>query len=407
MKNLSRIYFFDDFQFDAERLALYHKENLVKVGDRKTMQVLAVLLQNPKKLTAHDEIIEQVWQDNPHGVTSAHIGQYISKLRKIFAEFASEKSYVETVKGRGYLFIADVFQKETTTNQSIETRTFSESMPDEKADSARVFPKFALGAAALILISLAAFGAWTWVSEGGDEEKIRQVVKESQIYESLVLYKNPTAFQEEHFDKYWTTEFAAESNYDRRRIRDSVKKLIEEGKHYGDETKNEVFEFQSIEIDRKNEMAVVKTLEKWFIAVYFSDGTLQRNKTVGPYFVSYIVRKVNGRWLIEKSTTARVNRPTPRLTDIAVVSEIKAGEQFFVRLTGQDFEAETVYLEVVGAGCPESQPCKVPNSALREKSKLSEIVLDNVPLTLASGDFRITVRNGDSQTSNPINLKVP
>ncbi len=134
---------------------------------------------------------------------------------------------------------------------------------------------------------------------------------------------------------------------------------------------------------------------------------MQRNKTVGPYFVSYILRKVDGNWLIEKSTTARVNRPTPRLSEIEAVSEIKPNQQFFVRITGQDFEPETVYIEVIGEGCPEQKPCKVPNTALRENAKLSENALENVPLTLASGDFQIVVRNGDSQALNALQIFVP
>ena len=134
---------------------------------------------------------------------------------------------------------------------------------------------------------------------------------------------------------------------------------------------------------------------------------MQKNKYVGPYFVSYILRKVNGRWLIEKSTTARMNRPTPLVSGIEAISEIKPGRQFFVKITGQDFEAETVSIEVVGEGCPESRPCKVPNTVLRENSKLTDIALDNVPLTLTSGDFQIVVHNGDSPASNTWSVKVP
>ena len=183
--------------------------------------------------------------------------------------------------------------------------------------------------------------------------------------------------------------------------------MREDGRRYGDETKCEQFEFQSVEINRDENFAVVKTLEKWFIAVYFNDGTLQKNKYVGPYFVSYVLRKIDGQWLIEKSTTARLSRPTPRLANIETKSDIKSKKQFFVKITGQDFEAETVYIEVTGEGCPEIKPCKVSNSALRENSKLTENELDDVPLTLASGSFKITVHNADSQASNAVYLDVP
>ena len=190
-------------------------------------------------------------------------------------------------------------------------------------------------------------------------------------------------------------------------IRESVDKAIEEHRRYGDETRCEQFDFQSVEINKSADMAIVKTLEKWFVAEYLDDGTLLKNKYVGPYFVSYVLRKVNGRWLIEKSTTARVSCPTPHLINIEPITEMKPGQQFFVRISGQDLEAETVYLEVLGPGCPESKPCKVPNSALRENSKLRADQLDNVPLTLAPGNFRIMAHNGDSPASNAVYLTVP
>jgi DNA-binding winged helix-turn-helix (wHTH) protein len=413
MNNLPKTYIFDNFRFDADRLALYYKDVLVKAGDKKTMQVLAVLLVCPHELTTHDEIIGKVWNDNPLGVTPNHIGQYISKLRKIFAEFAPEKNYIETSKGRGYSFVGDISTggAKTLPNitlASIEPMTVSpkEYNSGERRASPFIFQKRVLFFFASVPFFLAVFFAWMWYFDNNEEE-IRRVVKESQLHESLVIYKNPSLFNEATLDKYWTSELDINANYDRNRIRDAVKKLNDEGRRYGDETKCEQFEFQSVEINRDKNFAVVKTLEKWFIAVYFNDGTLQKNRYVGPYFVSYILRKIDGQWLIEKSTTARINRPTPLLSTIEAKSEINPGQQFFVKITGQDFEAETVYIEVVGEGCPESRPCKVPNTALREKSKMSETVLDNVPLTLVSGEFQVFIRNGNSKISNPVYFKVP
>ena len=100
-------------------------------------------------------------------------------------------------------------------------------------------------------------------------------------------------------------------------------------------------------------------------------------------------------------------RPTPRLNEIEAKSEMISGQQFLARITGQDFETATIYLEVVGPGCPESKPCKIPNSALLEKAKLTDTVIEDVPFTLTTGDFKITAHNADSPPSNPVYLKVP
>ncbi len=266
--------------------------------------------------------------------------------------------------------------------------------------------KLTLPLSGLILATAAVIIAAKYAS-ASDEEQIKKAVENSQKYESLTLYENPASFKEEQLDRFWTAALDVKSNADRIRIREAVQKLNADGRHYGDETKCEQFEFQTIEINQDKNFAVVKTLEKWFIAVYFNDGTLQKNKTVGPYFVSYILRKIDGNWLIEKSSTARVNRPPPRLAEIETISTVKAGQQFFVKITGQDFEPEMIFIEVVGEGCPENKPCRVPNTALRENSKLTETALENVSLTLASGDFSVVAHNGDSPPSNFLQIKVP
>ncbi|HEY0657616.1 MAG TPA: winged helix-turn-helix domain-containing protein [Pyrinomonadaceae bacterium] len=318
MKNLpDKIYNFDKFQFDAVKLALYHDDRMIKNIGEKPLRVLAVLLKNQKKLTAHDEIIEQVWADNPLGINSVHIAQYISKLRKVFAEYAPGKEYIETVKGRGYSFVGDVSANEydDLTPLEYEPSEYLPASPEAENGSSqeivspRSLPKAALVFAALISVCLAGFLAWTWFSET-DEQEIRRIVEESQKYESMVLYSAPASVKEEQLNQYWLTDSDFNSELDVKKVRAGVERLIREGKYYGNETKAEQFEIQEIEINDARDFATIKTLEKWFIAEYLSDGTLFRNKTVGPYFVTYSLQKKDGRWLIEKSNTARA-KPKP------------------------------------------------------------------------------------------------
>ena len=406
------IYEFDGFLFDADRLALYYGGELLKGIEKKSLEVLAVILQNPNQLVSHDEIIDGVWGDNLHGATQARVNQHVSKLKKIFVTYDAGPSHIENSKGIGYIFTGNVVpagdyrQVSGNGGKNLMRRGVYKVGNHDPAMPVRVNRTKIISATVVGLILLTLGGLWFWYPRNADNE-IRRVVKDSQIYESLVLYKNPRSFNEPNLDKYWTPELEINANYDRQRIRDSVSKLVGEGRHYGDETKCEQFEFQSVEINADRTMAVVKTLEKWFIAVYFIDGTLQKNRTVGPYFVSYILKKIDGHWLIEKSSTARVNRPTPRLADIETETEPRTGQGFYVKITGQDLEPETIYLEVTGSGCPEIKPCKIPHSALLEKSKMTGTVLENVPLTLASGVFAIAARNGDSPASNPVYITVP
>jgi DNA-binding winged helix-turn-helix (wHTH) protein len=402
---------FGPIRFHIEKLLLYCRGELVKTVDRKSLQVLAVLVRRPGEVVSYDEIIDEVWSDNHFGVTSARVNQYVSKLQKLFTACDPNVKYFENIKGRGYRFIPQppappetIASPGVSDDKGLSAAEWNQKTVAPNSTSTRrtwLISAFA----ALAVCSLTA-AAWVWSRED-ERTAVERVLRESQHYESLVLYKHPAAFKEEDLDKYWAPASEALPNPDRLRIRDAVRKMAAEGLRYGDETRSEQFDIQELNIDKDGTTATARTLEKWFVAVYGTDGTLHKNRTIGPYFVNYILRKINGRWLVEKSTTARVARPIPHLTDVEAVTAPIHGQEFLVRITGKDIEPTTVYLEVVGPGCPDSKPCKVPNSALLERSKLSDAAMENVPLTLATGEFRIVAYNGDSKASNPVYLRVP
>lgn len=393
---------FNGFEFDSERLALYHNEEIVRV-EPKSLEVLAVLTRSANSLVRTEEIIDEVWGDSPHGITPMHVSQAVGKLRKAFSAIDPETTFIETVTRSGYIFRPKIESNVTAhTAVSELPPTFTE--PQRSTEQSRL-SRITLAVA--LLLGLAFVAAWILYPSRDDVAEIRSVVEESQKWESLVLYRDPTSFLESDLDKYWMTETDSGSKYDRRSVRTGAQNLISKGLHYGAESKNEQFEFQSIEVNTEGNMAVVKTLEKWFLAEYRKDGTIHRNKTVGPYFVSYVLRKVDNRWLIEGSTTARATPPAATITSVLPSEPLSSGKQGFVTIEGSGFVPQTVYLRVTGPGCPADNPCSVPNSALRLHSELSETKLSKVPVTLASGEFAISVVNGESPPSNATNLTIP
>lgn len=122
-----------------------------------------------------------------------------------------------------------------------------------------------------------------------------------------MLYQNPTSFDENQLKEYWIDE-THNSDLDIAKIRKGLKNLVEKGIHYGRESKCEKFDFVSVDVNESENFAVAKTIEAWFVAKYRTDGTFIENKTIGPYSVSYNLRKIDGKWLIEKSSTARANK---------------------------------------------------------------------------------------------------
>lgn len=404
-------YKFGDFEFDPNRLALYHAGDLLRV-EKKALELLAVLIETSNELVSTQEIIERVWRDNRIGVTNTHLAQSVSKLRKAFAAVEPDTLFVETVKGRGLVLHADIeaHPADDSDSSAKEEQVIVESATEPVAAVAqrRRFSNSAAVArlSLLIVAGLAVVAALT-LFPTDDEHEIRRVVEESQKYESLVLYRDPEAIDENKINEYWLGEQDFGAEVDIRRIRAGIDRLKRNGKRYGPETKNEQFEFQFVEINKDRDFATVKTLERWFISEYQTDGTLIRNKTVGPYFVHYILRKVNGEWKIERSSTARVTPPTPVLEGLEIITPAVSGKEFFVRLAGKSIVPDSIVVKVTGPGCPEKNPCTVQNSALRLHSEITETTLSNVPLTLSSGIYKLYLQNGDSSPSGLTEIIVP
>ncbi len=324
-KDTFKQYRFDKFRVDSRSCSLYFDDELVRDINKKSLQVLIALLEKPKTVVSHEEIIERVWCDNYHGVTSNNIAQYVLKLRKTLAKFQPQKLFIGTDTKRGYIFEEDVITEnetvvaedeasENTNSQNSDIGEVIEDLPLPTKLTEYVLPRdnvpsrktyrlklfIPLAALMLIAVSIAAVNYFS-VS---DEEQVRRVVKESQMYESLVLYANPTVFDENDLRKYWIDEPNV-GDVDIIKVRNGVKNLVSKNVYYGKESKCEKFDFVSVDVNETRDYAVVKTIEKWFVAKYRTDGTLIENKTIGPYSITYHLRKVKGNWLIEKSSTVR------------------------------------------------------------------------------------------------------
>lgn len=396
-------YLFGGFEFDSDRLVLYRSGEVVKI-EKKSLEVLAVLVENPNHVVSTNEIIEAVWKDNPYGVTPTHLAQSISKLRKALGTDAAVS--IETVKGRGYVFHAVVDRDlGAKPNSADHGRTEDDPPASEKRGLKRPFAVLML--LALVSVIGISFYAVNRQNVHRDQDEIRRLINDSQRFESLVAYRNPSNVEEAKLREYWLDSSEIGTEVDLAKVRAGIARLVRDGRYYGPETRCEQLEIQSIDINAAHDLATVKTLERWFIDERLKDGRVFANKTVGPYFVFYIVRKVDGRWKIERSNTARSTPPQPSIKGIEVVTPPTPGKEFFIRINGSSIVSQSVWVKVIGPGCPETSPCRVPNEVLRSHSEITDTSITNIPLTLASGEFLISIKNGDSIGSNAVDLKVP
>jgi hypothetical protein len=129
--------------------------------------------------------------------------------------------------------------------------------------------------------------------------EIKQLVKDSQIDETLVIYGDPENFDPAILTKYWLPE----ENRGRaiKDVKASIGRLRRRGLHYGSGSRLLLFEFRYVRIFGK--YAEVGTREHWILPLCRKDGSLARANDFGPYDVDYTLEMKSGKWLLVTTTT--------------------------------------------------------------------------------------------------------
>jgi DNA-binding winged helix-turn-helix (wHTH) protein/Tfp pilus assembly protein PilF len=99
------IFRFGEFQIDALARTLRRQKELVTLN-RRAFDVLLYLAQNPGRVVTREELLKNAWPDT--FVDENSLAQSISALRRALEEKPGDNSYVVTLPGRGYQFVAPV-----------------------------------------------------------------------------------------------------------------------------------------------------------------------------------------------------------------------------------------------------------------------------------------------------------
>jgi DNA-binding winged helix-turn-helix (wHTH) protein len=99
------IFHFGEFQIDARARTLRRQEKVVTLNYR-AFDVLLYFAQNPGRALTRNELLKNVWQDTY--VDEHSLAQSISVLRRALDEKPGDNSYIVTLPGRGYQFVAPV-----------------------------------------------------------------------------------------------------------------------------------------------------------------------------------------------------------------------------------------------------------------------------------------------------------
>src|SRR5215831_1193196 len=119
------VYEFGAFQLDtAERLLRQLDGTPVPLTPR-VFKTLLYMVEHHNAVLDKERIMEAVWPDSI--VEENNLAQAISKLRHVFGETPTSESYIATVSGRGYRFVAEV--KEQTDNDSATVKPDQATRP--------------------------------------------------------------------------------------------------------------------------------------------------------------------------------------------------------------------------------------------------------------------------------------
>src|SRR5215510_4273372 len=145
------IYEFGDFQLDPAKRRLRRLDGTPVPLTPKVFDTLLYMVEHHDSVMDKERIMEAVWPDSI--VEENNLAQAIWKLRQVFGETPGSHSYIVTVPGRGYRFVAEVNKRNgnivsrgpadsTTTPTSIQGPTEA----DPTADRHRLLGKARRGA---------------------------------------------------------------------------------------------------------------------------------------------------------------------------------------------------------------------------------------------------------------------
>lgn len=102
----AHLYEFGDFQLDTAKRLLLRLDGTTVPLTPRVFETLLYMVEHHDIVLDKERLMEAVWPDSI--VEENNLSQNISTLRRIFGEAPGSHSYIVTVPGRGYRFVAEV-----------------------------------------------------------------------------------------------------------------------------------------------------------------------------------------------------------------------------------------------------------------------------------------------------------
>jgi len=98
---------FGDFELDIAAYELRCRGRAVKL-ERRPMDLLILLIEKRRQLVSRSDIVDCLWGKDVFVDVETGINTAISKVRQVLRDSSDAPSFVETIPGKGYRFIASV-----------------------------------------------------------------------------------------------------------------------------------------------------------------------------------------------------------------------------------------------------------------------------------------------------------
>ncbi|MEM6387904.1 MAG: winged helix-turn-helix domain-containing protein [Pseudomonadota bacterium] len=106
---MAQTYAFDRFQIDLQTYGLLQEGKPVLV-EPMVFDLLLYMVKNPGRVLTRDELIDAIWEGR--FVSDSTVSTAIKMARKALNDSGETQTYIQTVRGRGFQFTADVQQSE-------------------------------------------------------------------------------------------------------------------------------------------------------------------------------------------------------------------------------------------------------------------------------------------------------
>lgn len=102
----TQVYEFAEFRLDVREHVLEREDGQRVALPAKAFETLCVLVRNAGRLVEKDELLRQVWADS--FVEENNLNKSIHAIRRALGEKNGDQKFIETVKKRGFRFVAEV-----------------------------------------------------------------------------------------------------------------------------------------------------------------------------------------------------------------------------------------------------------------------------------------------------------